>query len=209
MRNFTKLEKIVILIIVVFLTSILGYKIYSNIAKDDIEIEANDLFLEEELEIEEDSLQEEISTDLMIHITGQVAKPGIVTLKDGDRVIDAIEKAGGLISGADESRINLAQKLFDEDKVIIPKIGDDLVVEDQNQEGISQNSTSSNNNGTVNINTASKSELETLPGIGDVTSQKIIDYRETTKFETVEDIKDVSGIGDKKFEAIQSMITTR
>lgn len=243
MGSFTRLEKIVILIIAVVLTSIFGYRTLSNNDKGDIQIDESGLFLDDKNNDKEDENEnelfaddsnenggEETPTHLMIHITGAVAKPGVVNLKNGDRVIDAIKKAGGLTSSADENRINLAQKLFDEDKVIIPSIGDNMEMEGANLEAESPDNTSvqsmvisgssesgarpdsaggDSGSGTININTASKSELETLPGIGNVTSDKIIDYRESTKFSSIEDIKNVSGIGEKKFEAIKSMITTR
>ena len=168
-----------------------------------------------------------------------MSSPGVVKLENGSRVVDAIKKSGGLLPSADESNINLAQKLFDEDKIMIPKKSEVLELEQASEEiqDSGQSSersnvpsstqkepqqvvTSTNNNnvnsssntnsgGGVNINIASQEELKTLPGIGDVTSQKIIDYRESTKFESIDDIKNVSGIGEKKFEAIQSMITTK
>lgn len=239
MGSFTRLEKIVILIIVVTLTSIFGYRTLSNNDKNDIQIDESALFLDDKNDDTEDENElfadgtgdEETPTHLMVHITGAISKPGVVTLKNGDRVIDAIKKAGGLTSSADENRINLAQKLFDEDKIIIPSLGDNMdmegsglegenfdnisaesmVVSGSSESGGGTNSASggSGGSGGININTASKSELETLPGIGAVTSQKIIDYRESTKFNSIEDIKNVSGIGEKKFEAIQSMITAR
>lgn len=230
MRNFTRLEKIVILIIALLLITTLGFKIFSNRDKSGIQIEESGLFLDETdnnknedelfLVENEDELKED-NTPIVIHITGEVQNPGVITLKNGDRVIDAIKKAGGLSSYADENKINLAQKLFDEDKVIIPGIGDNM--ENENVEGTNQqvsqamiisgnnenSSASQSGSGSININTASIDELKTLPGIGDVTAQKIIDYRENDKFNSIEDIKNVSGIGEKKFEAIKSMITTR
>ena len=243
MGNFTRLHKIVILIIVILLISILGVSVFSNNEKTGIQIEENGLFSDDkksddnELFFGEDNdkdaeEKEEISTEVVVHITGEVAKPGVVILENGDRVIDAIKRAGGLLPSADESNINLAQKLFDEDKVIIPRVGDNLGLEHEsfnfegalesdnasketiisrNSESSSSNnsSSSSSNGGGININTASKEELKSLPGIGEVTSQKIIDYRESTKFSSVDDIKNVSGIGEKKFEAIKSMITAK
>ncbi len=235
MSNFTRIKKIVILIIVTIIIATLGYRVFLKDDKNDIKIEENGLFTEEKSQDEKEILKddndkqpaEEIQTHVVVHITGQISKPGVVTLENGSRVIDAIKKSGGLLPSADESRINLAQKLFDEDKITIPKIGDELEVETSNLEPkgseqkqsqeviVSKNSdntnssTNSKSGGGININTASQEELKTLPGIGDATSQKIIDYRESTKFSSVEDIKNVSGIGDKKFEAIKSMITTR
>ncbi len=244
MGNFTRLHKIVILIIVILLISIIGVKVFSNNDKAGIQIEENGLFSDDkksgdsELFSQEDNNKnseenEEVSKEVVVHITGEVAKPGVVILENGDRVIDAIKRAGGLLPTADESNINLAQKLFDEDKVIIPRVGDSLGVEHEafnftkepeqtetasretvisrNSEnsGSGSSSSSGSSGGAININTASKEELKSLPGIGEVTSQKIIDYRESTRFSSVDDIKNVSGIGEKKFEAIKSMITAK
>ena len=226
MDNFTTKRKIVILIIAMLITFTVGSKILLNGDKGEIEIDENAIFLddlepESEFEIDPEKIEDlqadedELPSHVVVHITGEVAKPGVVTLENGGRVIDAIKKAGGLLSSADENNINLAQKLFDEDKINIPRVGDDLEVDDEtliSSQGISnpiqQNPSNSASVG-VNINMASKEELKTLPGIGDVTADKIIDYRETTKFSSVEDIKNVSGIGEKKFEAIQSMITIK
>lgn len=259
MSNFTRLEKIVILVIVSIITITIGYKVLGSNDKEGIEIEDNlvlqDKQNEDEKEIfkdksdkpdekteptmQTDEQEDEVQTHVVVHITGEVSSPGVVKLENGSRVVDAIKKSGGLLPSADESNINLAQKLFDEDKIMIPKKSEVLELEQASEEiqDSGQSSersnvpsstqkepqqvvTSTNNNnvnsssntnsgGGVNINIASQEELKTLPGIGDVTSQKIIDYRESTKFESIDDIKNVSGIGEKKFEAIQSMITTK
>lgn len=255
MSNFTRIEKIVILIIVTIITITVGYKVFGNNDKEDIKIEDNILLPEEKNEGENEIFtdksseqvkktesneetkeqDDELQTHVVVHITGEVSSPGVVKLENGSRVVDAIKKAGGLLPLADESNINLAQKLFDEDKIMIPRMGETLELEPSNTEvqdngqsnvknsvqketqevvtsknnDNTNSSTNTNSGGGVNINNASQEELKTLPGIGDVTAQKIIDYRESTKFESTEDIKNVSGIGEKKFEAIQSMITTR
>ena len=257
MMNFTRTHKIVILIVAIVMTVGFGYK---TVVDDTNEIEINDdnLFLEtdiqtnedvekkiktnnkkeqnEELNSEEKTLYAEENTakEVVVHITGEVVRPGIVSLQSGGRVIDAIKKAGGLTPYADEKSINLAQKLIDEDKVIIPSRDESSQVEtpavSPNQSSTletgqavstgnsgvvskspqSQGSDSSGGGGgQVNINTASKEELKTLSGVGDVTAQKIMDYRESTPFGAIEDLKQVSGIGDKKFDAIKNMITTR
>lgn len=231
MVNFTRTNKIVILIIAIVITTGIGVKMLIKDNSKSIEIEENGLFLDNDIkdEVSDDKVEaedtEKLPEEVVVHITGEVARPGIVTLKNGSRVVDAIKMAGGLKSSADETNINLAQKLFDEDKIVIPKIGEDLSVQGFALQGtesvqidspdivMSKNSTTSsgnsNSNGQININTASKEELKTLSGIGEVTAQKIIDYRESTKFSSIEDIKNVSGIGDKKFEAIKSMIKIR
>ena len=221
MINFTKKQQIAILIIVV-LIFIAGYKIIDKDQQQGILVEDEELFFDDEIENNIDdgskvSNNKDVGqAEIVIHITGEINEPGIVTLKEGDRIIDAIKEAGGLTSLADESKINLAKKLLDEDKVYIPKIGEniesDAMSDDINiisNENKSQESSNVTGSGKININIASKEELKMLPGIGEATAQKIIDYREESKFNSIEDIMKVSGIGEKKFQAIKEMIIAR
>ncbi|NMB09430.1 MAG: hypothetical protein GX982_01905 [Tissierellia bacterium] len=223
MNSFTKREQIIILIITAVMIFTLGYKVLN---KDDnsqsLVVEGEELDFRDVKETTDKENEEVVQNKngqdyILIHITGEVKSPGIVKLQEGDRIIDAIEKAGGLTSKADQSSINLAQKLFDEDKVNIPEVGQNIEDPNTSIEVVSQgsgvvesgNSSGSSGSGKININNASKEELKTLPGVGEATSQKIIDYRESSKFTTPEDIMKVSGIGEKKFEAIKEMITVR
>ncbi len=143
---------------------------------------------------------------ILVHIAGQVNSPGLLKLKEGDRVYDAIELAGGLKNEADLGRINLARKLADEEKIYIPKLGEELEETTNDYVKVSDDG---GINSKIDINTASKEELMTLPGIGDKTADKIINYRLENKFKKVEDIKNVSGIGDKKFEQIEALIIVK
>ncbi|MCR4431437.1 MAG: helix-hairpin-helix domain-containing protein [Tepidanaerobacteraceae bacterium] len=141
---------------------------------------------------------------VVVYVTGAVRNPGVYTLEDGMRVKDAIDLAGGPLPEADLLRINLAQKLHDEDKLYIPEIGEIMGEStlQQNSAGIA-----SSGDGKININTAGLSELDALPGIGPATAQKIIDYRtQNGPFKSIDDIKNVSGIGDKKFEQLKDKI---
>ncbi|MDI6860883.1 MAG: helix-hairpin-helix domain-containing protein [Caldisericia bacterium] len=148
----------------------------------------------------------ETKEKIYVQISGEIKYPGVYEMENGDRVFQLVEKAGGLTENADLNSINLSKKLIDGEKIII-----------FSKKSINENETSISQSGTVssqsksnliNINTASKEELESLPGIGPTLAQKIIDYRETNGyFQTIEDIKKVSGIGDKKFEAIKNLIT--
>ncbi len=207
MNYFTKKEQLVIisLILVIIVISLFGF-IKKDIAKsngDNMEtgIDPEDLLMEIESdeEVEEDQI-------IMVHISGEVYKPGLVELELGSRVTDAVELAGGLKKDADMDRINLAKKLIDEEKIYIPKIGEDEVPIEASSVGMSNDV---NNNGQININTCTKEELMSLPGIGEVLAGRIIEYREQNPFKTIEDIKNVSGIGDKKFESIKDLITVR
>lgn len=151
---------------------------------------------EEETKDEENEEKEEIT----IHIIGEVKYPGIVILKSGQRIVDAIEAAGGETDEADLNKLNLAQILSDGDKIYVPNKTDEI--EDYKD--------TTGKSSTVNLNTATLEELTSLPGIGESTAQKIIDYRkENGKFKTIEDLKNVSGIGESKFDNIKDKITVR
>lgn len=149
---------------------------------------------------------------IVVYITGQIKKEGVYYLDEGARLFNLIDLAGGLLDTADTDKINLAQKINDSDKIIIPKkvekteevddetldLDSDISIPDEDIEDI--------NSDKVNINTASESELKTLNGIGDSTARKIVEYRQTKKFDSIEEIMNVSGIGNAKFESIKENI---
>lgn len=143
---------------------------------------------------------------IYVHVAGCVASPGVVELVEGSRVRDAVERAGGFAEGAAVDSVNLARVVQDGEQVLIPS------VEQQQSEEASQQAASSqqgggSSSGLVNINTASSTELQSLPGIGASTATKIIDDRKANgPFKSREDLKRVSGIGEKKFEAIAELI---
>lgn len=149
---------------------------------------------------------------IYIHITGEVKKPGVIELNSGDRVIDAIEKAGGETKQADLSQVNLAYKVEDGQKIYIPnkneKITEYIWSGNGNNNGDSNlNNREQKEGKKVNINTASQSELDGLPGIGPALAQRIIDFREENgEFKSIEDIQNVKGIGEAKFEEIKENI---
>lgn len=201
MGSFSKKEQIVILLVVFVVIFSVGYKFFIRdiIVSKEKTIE----LIEINESVDETIIIDEENQIIMVHISGQVYKPGIVELELGKRVKDAVELAGGLKKDADLDKINLAKKLVDEEKIYIPEVGEEVSVElvtIVNQEI---------GNGKININTCSKEDLISLPGIGDVTANKIIEYRANNKFNTIEDIKNVSGIGDKKFESIKELIIVK
>ena len=150
---------------------------------------------------EENIVEEVEDNSIKVHITGEIDNPGLIELVSGDRISDAIEKAGGVTSLADTSKVNLAYMLSDGEKIYIPSIND--------EEGVEYIQSSSQNT-KININTATQEELETLTGIGESTAKSIIEYREQNgKFATIEDIKNVSGIGDAKYEKLKDEITVK
>lgn len=162
----------------------------------------DDLLLEDETD--DDAKQNEA---MKVHITGQINREGVYEIKDGDRLEDLINKAGGLSPDADSKSLNLAMKLEDQMKIYIPSKDEILDQEDASTDQIISNADPSSQEGKININEASKEELMTLPNIGEKRAQAIIDYRESKKFETIEEIKNVTGIGDKFYQAMQDLIT--
>lgn len=144
---------------------------------------------------------------LCIHVDGKVARPGVYYLEEGSRVIDAVDAAGGLADGAVTESVNLAQPLSDGQQVVIPDFAASSAGApgDVSAEGAA--GASSPMPALVSINTASTAELTTLKGVGEATAEKIVAYREAQgPFKSLEDLKRVSGIGDKKFEALRDSI---
>ena len=146
---------------------------------------------------------------IIIHISGAVINPGIIKLQAGERIADAIEKAGGCTQEADLKNVNLAYVVQDGTKIYIPSIGEESenIIETNAGSGVLADG---KENVKVNINTASLIELQEIPGVGETTAQKIIDYREKNgKFTNVEDLKNVSGIGDAKFANMEQYVSTK
>lgn len=154
---------------------------------------------------------------IKIYIKGEIEIPGLYEIGADTRLLELIEIAGGTTENADIDRLNLAAILFDGTTVIIPEKGSSEVVDPmiaigsqtgfEPEESKSSGSPDKITSGTININSASKSELMRLPGIGEATAQKIISYREEKgNFLSIEEIMNVSGIGEKKFETMKSYL---
>ncbi len=140
---------------------------------------------------------------ITIHISGEVNNPGIVNIESDKRLSDAVDKLGGVTENADLNNINLAMKIEDAKHYIIPKIGEEI----KNNESINNENNNSDSN-KVNINNATIEDLDKLPGIGEATANKIINYREENgDFKSIEELKNVNGIGSKKYEQIKDEIT--
>ena len=174
----------------------------------------NEISTEENISTEATQEKNDDEQDkIVIHVIGAIKKPGVVKVQEGSRIEDVIEVAGGLTEDADITNVNLAYILEDGVKLRIPSVNDEEIsqeeyISDESGEGIilSEN-TSKNSGGLVNINTATQSELETLNGIGPAIAEKIIEYREKNgKFKSIEDIKNVGGIGKNKYENIKDYI---
>lgn len=205
MVSFTKKEQIVILVLVacILITITVGLIKNNDINIDEVGQDINDMN-KENIDRVDENHKEKTDKIIMVHISGEVYKPGLVILKQGDRVIDAVNAAGGLKEEADLDRINLAKKLVDEEKIYIPKKGEENLINTY-QENVVSNANANTNK--IDINNASLNELMELPGIGKVLASRIIEYRTKNRFNNIEEIKNVSGIGEKKFEAIKDLIT--
>ncbi len=197
--------------IVIALITVYGYIIEVNKNKE--------VLPEEEQAIEEQTINEnkeveenvKVISTIVVDVNGAVNNPGIYQLNEGVRVNDAIDAAGGFTEDVNadyvSKYINKARILQDEEKLYIPKIGDDVTSVEEiiinSEENVSVSTSK------ININTATKNQLITLKGIGETFAQRIIDYRKDKQFNNIEDIKNVKGIGDKTFEHIKDYITVK
>lgn len=202
MEILSKKQKVIIVVLIIFMCLIIGYYFINKTQKNDYsELET----IAEEKEQEEEIIDED---KIVVHITGEVENEGIIELEKGARISDAIEKAGGTTEEANIADVNLAYSLKDGQKIKIPNIneedeqiikeeaGEDIIIEGDNKKEEK-----------ININTANQTELETLSGIGPSTALKIINYKkEHGKFNNIEEIKNVPGIGESKFENIKEYI---
>jgi len=161
---------------------------------------------------EENSILADISDvaeKIVVDIAGAVNLPDVYELPEGSRLKEAIERAGGFADDADSEYIaknlNMAQVLEDGEKIYIPKKGEDAVGPEIESK-IGQGSVAGEITGKININTASSSQLETLPGVGPVRAKQIIEGR---PYKSIEEVKKVSGIGTKTFEKLKDKITVK
>ncbi len=139
-------------------------------------------------------------SEVQVYVSGAVERPGVYALHDGDLVADAIQAAGGATADADLDAVNLAQRLHDEDHLTVPRVG----------ESSSSVAGVSNPSQLIDINTASAALLDTLPGIGEVYSQRIVDSRTNEgAFETTEDLLERDLIPRSTYEEIENLITAR
>ncbi|WP_084130716.1 ComEA family DNA-binding protein [Demequina sp. NBRC 110055] len=130
---------------------------------------------------------------MVVHVSGEVAAPGLVELRDGERVADAIDRAGGALPDADLASVNLARVPQDGEQIDVPAVGDEAADAD---------------GGPVRLNSASLDQLETLPGVGPVTAQNIVSDREANgPYESLEDLQRVSGIGPALVARLDGLVT--
>lgn len=141
-----------------------------------------------------------------VYISGEIKNPGVYEIEDGERLEDLIKKAGGMTNDANDRTLNLAERLEDQMKIYIPNKNEANSEENNDPSQIESKEISAKSS-LININTASKDELMSLPNIGEKRAEAIIEYRKTNKFDKIEDIKKIRGIGDKYFEALKDLIT--
>ena len=152
------------------------------------------------------------AADVLVYVCGAVKSPGVVRVPADARVADALELAGGPEAKAELAAVNLAAKVVDGQQIVVPERGT-VAAAGAAASGAAGGAAAAGGSAAVpgapvNINTASLEELDALSGVGPATAQKIIDYRTASgPFKTVEDIKNVSGIGDAKFAAMKDSIT--
>lgn len=196
--------------IVVIIACIVGYRLAGAFAPvaEAVDDRPDDLIIEAAADPEHSEEQ------ACVHIVGCVVEPGLVRLPLGSRIADAIEAAGGFSVDADQASVNLAETIEDGMQVVVPSIeesqgpkaAEGSTSASSPSDGMA-GSSSSALSGRVNLNTASLSDLMGLSGIGEAKAQRIIAYREANgRFSSVEELVNVSGIGQKTLEAIRASI---
>ena len=226
-KDYLIIGVIVIAVIIFMIINLGKIREFENKDNDKItnvesSINTDDDKSEENKEQKDDNSKEQIVNGggIFVHIDGYINNPGVYEIKENDRIKTLIDKAGGFKEGYSIKNINLAAKLSDGDKIYIPSVSEEKNSENNNNintnlSGKGQNvKTDRNNvsimknNSKININTANISELKQITGIGESTANKIVDYRENVgKFKKIEDIKEVKGIGDAKYESLKNKIT--
>jgi competence protein ComEA len=139
--------------------------------------------------------------EIVVAVAGKVRRPGLVRLPPGSRVADAIEAAGGVLPGTDLATVNLARKVADGELIVVgaPAPAAPAAVGSAGPDG---------SGGKVNLNTATLAQLDSLPGVGQVLAQRILDYRTSHGgFRSVSDLRQVDGIGDSRFEQLKDLVT--
>ena len=201
--DLSKREKTGLYVFGAIILILVSYMYFSRRTREDIQVNT---VVTPQAEVSPSPDVEE-SAEIRAYICGAVKKPGVYTLLEGDRVDTLLEMAGGASSEADLSAINLAERLQDEQYVRVPVKGEAGNVADGTASvGVTMPQPGS----LININTASSEELDKLPGIGPALAARIIAYREEHgKFTSIEQIKEVKGIGDGTFEDLKSQICVK
>ena len=212
----TQKQKIYLGVAIVSIICIIFYYIFAN--NNDYNYDELEEIGEQTESIFQSSTETE-KTKIVLHITGAVKQEGIVRIEEGARIVDVVEAAGGLKENADLKNVNLAYIVEDGQKIFIPYTSEEdvdvteetpFVTMDAGKDIITDTEANQSNSSNlkVNINKATQADLQLLPGVGESTAAKIIEHREKNgKFNSIEEIKNVSGIGDAKYENIKDYIS--
>lgn len=195
-KNFTFKQWIVVIFLFLIITFGTGFIFGRNSG-----LKVANQKIENESPIITDTQQEPIQ--LIVYVTGAVKNPDVYKIKEGSIIKDAVNAAGGPLDNADLIAVNFARKVQDGEEIIVPFKEDNIAA---NSSNVSNGSSTKNQK--ININTAPVSELESLPGIGEVKANAIVDYRKNNGlFKDIREIINVSGIGNVTFEKIKDLIT--
>ena len=199
MPQLSNKELIVVGVLAGMLLAAIGvYWLEQKVNNDQMIIVASEVAYQAYMEVD---LSPAIIPKVTVHIVGAIRAPGVYHMNEGARLYEAVEKAGGFVDEAAMEVVNLAQNLVDGEKYYLPYLGEDLAVNHNPLNAIY------NVSGLLNLNLADQATLENLPGIGSVRAKAIIDYRERQGgFQSVEDLKKVSGIGNSVFNQIRDLV---
>lgn len=222
LSNLTFKQKVICGGILAIMLLVIGFYGYTKLNEGEEEIITNSqdfIAINDKNDVDKNQVEEQNTNTkqeekIIVHITGEIKKSGILELPIESRIADAITAAGGATDKADLDQVNLAYELQDGQKIYIPskeekdenisyitnESGNNVIV-GENSQGVNQK---------VNINQAGQEELQELPGIGPALAMQIIEYRNTNgKFSKIEDLQNVKGIGDAKFNNIKEYVTVK
>ena len=205
MLELFKRYKVILVITLIILANscVLLYEKHIK-AEDDMVFLSEDTTAFIEQEQEKDKEKEPIILESPVYICGEVKNPGVYWMKEDTIIKDIVDKAHGFTIEADQVAVNLAEPIKAHGKIYIPKVGEKI---DKNMD--SYDNSNSEQNHLININEADLITLQLLPGVGEVKAKQITDYRATQGlFKTKEELKEVSGIGEKIYLSIEQLITT-
>lgn len=206
MKNKKELIKIIVVIIIVIIAIIYYFYARSDEYEEIIE---NQIVLLDNVSNIEDNIEnnkQEVSK-IKVYIIGEINKPGVIEVEEGARLEDVIILAGGTTNSSDLSKVNLAYIVEDGEKIYIPSIYENSQESDEKLNNSDYIISENKKDEKVNINNADINDLCKLAGVGESLAKKIITYREANgKFKNIEDLKNVSGIGDKKYEGLKDYI---
>lgn len=203
MKRKEKFVGAVAILVISIIALTIGYFSRSNEKKEEVFVPLETV----DEEVAEKDTNEKVSGTIVVDIKGAIKNPKEYTLKEGARVRDLIEMAGGLTEEADENKIYYSKILKDEECIRIYKMGEEAAEGEEEAIASEEVSKTVNSSGKLNINKASLEELQTLPGIGEVRAKSIIEYREAQGgFKSVEELSNISGIGTKTLEKLRDKV---